>query len=159
MIAYDAVSDYLLWFAKNQEVVRYRQIFLRQDFSPITHSDYRSLELQDGTRRPMTSEERLGRIAIPNNARPYQSVSLHSQDRTDNTEIPVHINGMPYKCPPNRHWSNDPHVIEKAGKIGLVEVQGNTPRRVTFFDHTPGVSRSASLSRSARNKERSARSR
>jgi len=134
----DSVCDYLLWYAKDLEQVKYRQLYIHERFSPLIHRDYKFLQLPDGIKRPLTREETEAVINVPSGARPYQSVSLHSQDRTENTEIPVALNEQKFFCPPNRHWSNDPDAIEKAFKFGFIEVQGNTPRKVTFFDQVPG---------------------
>ncbi len=135
----DAVGDYLLWYAKDVSQIKYRQLYIKENFSPLIHTDYKFLQLTDGSRRSLTDEERTARVGIPEGAQPYQSVSLHSQDKTANTEIPVKLNGQKFFCPPNRHWSNDPDVIEKAFKFGYIEIQGNTPRRVVFFDEVPGL--------------------
>lgn len=134
----DSVSDYLIWYAKEVQLVKYRQLYLRDKYSPLIHKSYRFIRLSHGLHRSLNKKERNGYTSLPVGARPYQSVSLHSQDRTANTETPVVLNGQEFFCPPNRHWSNDPEVIEKAFRYGYVEILGNTPRRVIFFDETPG---------------------
>lgn len=134
----DSVSDYLLWFAKDVRQVKYRQLYVREKYSPLIHTDYKFLQLANGSRRSLTEEERNAVASIPVGTRPYQSVSLHSQDRNSNTDKPIVLKGQKYFCPSNRHWSNDPEVIEKAFEYGYVEIQGNTPRRITFYDEVPG---------------------
>src|SRR4030067_3409700 len=51
-----AISDYLLWYAKSREHVKYRQIF---DFKPVgSGTGYTWVEISDGSRRKLTVEEK-----------------------------------------------------------------------------------------------------
>jgi len=56
------VSDFLLWYAKDHELLKFRPVFLKKDVEP--DAIYRYVRLQDGTERPlqpddMTHPERL----------------------------------------------------------------------------------------------------
>ena len=53
------VSDYLLWYAKDIEKIKYRQLYMKWDErtpDPLLKS-YTQVELADGRRRGMTKEE------------------------------------------------------------------------------------------------------
>ena len=43
-------SDYLLWYAKHKEIVKFKTLFLQKDISSGTGEQYGYIELQDGTR-------------------------------------------------------------------------------------------------------------
>ena len=54
------VTDYLLWFAKNKENVKYRQLYLDkvQGVGATTGVRYDQVLLPDGSKRALTTEER-----------------------------------------------------------------------------------------------------
>jgi adenine-specific DNA-methyltransferase len=65
----DSTYDILLWYAKNRESARYRQLHNER----TVKDDYnlRFLELADGQRRRMTDEEATSPTTIPKQARPF----------------------------------------------------------------------------------------
>jgi len=141
----DAVSDYIIWYAKNKLIsgkvlaMKYRQLYKKETFNALLHDGYRYVQSSDGLKRSMTEDERNGRISLHPDYRPFQSVSLHSQGKSENTNTPIILFGESFFCPPNRHWGNDPKTIEKAAKFGYVILHGSTPRQAIFFDENPGV--------------------
>ncbi|MFH0812510.1 MAG: site-specific DNA-methyltransferase [Pseudomonadota bacterium] len=134
----DSVADYLIWYAKDRERIKFYPIFTRESFKPWIHTDYKHLLLGDGSIRPLTPEERKGEVSIPQNERPFQTISLHSQDPGENTKCPLIINGIEYFCPHNRHWSVDPEKLVPLVERGLIRVFGDTPRRLSFYHEEIG---------------------
>ena len=59
----EEMGDYLLFYAKNKECVKYRQLFLAKDTENDPHYSY--IELPDGSRRTMTKEEKDDRSLLP----------------------------------------------------------------------------------------------
>src|SRR5205823_119729 len=51
------LCDYLLWYAKDFDLVKYRQPFRPKEPGKDSAGEYTRVEFQDGTRRPLTSEE------------------------------------------------------------------------------------------------------
>jgi adenine-specific DNA-methyltransferase len=67
------ITDYIVWFAKNQDSVKYRAIYEKK--LDAVSSGYTKIELKDGTRRTMTKEEKAtGRM--PEGSRPYSTVLM-----------------------------------------------------------------------------------
>jgi adenine-specific DNA-methyltransferase len=54
------VSDLIIWYAKNYETVKYRQLYLEKSVATDEAGVYTWIETPDGNRRRMTSEERGG---------------------------------------------------------------------------------------------------
>src|ERR1700756_2892230 len=52
-----SVRDYVLWYAKNAEKVKYRKLRTPKQFGEPGTSEYSRVELNDGSRRIMTEEE------------------------------------------------------------------------------------------------------
>jgi adenine-specific DNA-methyltransferase len=75
-----SVADYLLWYAKDIELVKFRQLFFEKESGG--DSDYSLLKLADGSTRRMTTEEREDLDLVPKGARVFQATSLESANPT-----------------------------------------------------------------------------
>jgi adenine-specific DNA-methyltransferase len=74
-----SVSDYLIWYAKNIEQVKYRQLFFDKTVGGQGGTAYRRLLLPDSTRRSLTEEEARNPNTLPTNSRIYRLDNLSSQ--------------------------------------------------------------------------------
>jgi adenine-specific DNA-methyltransferase len=72
-------SDFLLFYARNRENLKYRQPYAAKELGPVAEGPYNMLELMDGTRRRMTREERENTSRIPKGARIFRLDNLQSQ--------------------------------------------------------------------------------
>ena len=77
--AISRVGDYLLWYARDIECLKYRQLFMEKPFQDTGDSAYRFVELIDGTRRAMTTDERTGKAKLPDGARIFRYGDLCGQ--------------------------------------------------------------------------------
>jgi adenine-specific DNA-methyltransferase len=67
-----SVADYLVWFAKNREQMKYRQLYLPKDPRATGGWGFNYIEGKDGIRRPLTKEERRGEVPLPANGLLYR---------------------------------------------------------------------------------------
>jgi len=75
-----AVADYLLWYCKDFERVKYRQLYLAKGLASDTSGVYSWVESPDRrTRRRMTPEELSGECAIPAGWRVFCLDNMTSQ--------------------------------------------------------------------------------
>jgi adenine-specific DNA-methyltransferase len=74
------IADYLVWFAKDKDRVKYRQQYSEKGDGE-GDTEYRYLLLPDGTARTMTSEERTNPQKIPAGAERFRPARLHHSDR------------------------------------------------------------------------------
>ena len=74
----DSISDYLLWFAKNKEQVKYRSLFTNK-VDGQGSDEYRFLLMPDGTNRSMTKGELSGAEPVPDGSERYRPDNLISQ--------------------------------------------------------------------------------
>ena len=74
-------SDYLLWYAKDRERARtkYHQPYEGKTSRTETSGPYQLLELPDGSRRRLTTEERFDPSRVPLGAKIYRLDNLQSQ--------------------------------------------------------------------------------
>ena len=69
-------SDYLLWYVKDKNYIKAKQLFNTKEYGEGT--DYQWLQLSNGERRRMTSEEKKDFSQIPQEAKVFQTTSLES---------------------------------------------------------------------------------
>lgn len=117
------VADHLLWYARNRQAVKYRQLFSPKDRSSGGADQYTSLELPDGTRRRMTQEEREGNAELPEGARPYRLDNLTSQSGVEKTRYVVQIEGKSFK-PPTGVWKTSEAGMQRLIAKGRVSSLG-----------------------------------
>ncbi|MBI2167578.1 MAG: site-specific DNA-methyltransferase [Candidatus Omnitrophica bacterium] len=102
------VSDYLIWYGKCLGKLKFRKLFVDKivgnEFSPARRYD--QLELPNGTRRPLSKEEKQNSSLIPEGARLYQLVDVTSQGTGGNREL-FEFEGKRYLPPANRSWNPD----------------------------------------------------
>src|SRR5205085_2093976 len=58
--------DYLLWYARDREQLKYRQLYALKDVGRSVDAAYSWVELASGERRPVSEEERSGEVPLPN---------------------------------------------------------------------------------------------
>ncbi|QDT70965.1 site-specific DNA-methyltransferase [Lacipirellula limnantheis] len=71
-------NDFVLWYAKNIERVKYRALYTDKTVGGEGASNYTSIELPDGDRRKMTVAERKSPTLLPKGSRPYRFDNLTS---------------------------------------------------------------------------------
>ena len=102
------VADWLLWYAKDKEQVKYHQLYeplSRKD--TLEHmSSYAMLELLDGTCRNLTAAEREDPDqCLPPGSRLFTRMRIASQhDSTTGRSDPFLWNGTVFPCPLGEQW-------------------------------------------------------
>ena len=127
-----SVCDYVLWYAKNLEQVKYRQLYSEKESGLTGATKYKTVELPDGSRRPITAEEAVsghiqGRLMVDDN--------LTSQTtRIGQTTIfPVELNGRSF-LPGTGGWKTNTDGMAKLKAAQRLMIAGNTLRFVRYMD-------------------------
>ena len=119
------VVDYLLWYAKDKEKVRYRQTYESLNRAEIAalFSWHAYVEMPDGSSRKITDKERIDPDNfLPKGARIYQRRSMTSQgESTTGRSEPYKWNGVTYQCPKDRQWSVSKEGMDQLGKMGRLD--------------------------------------
>ena len=128
------VVDYLIWYAKEIECMKYRSLFVKKPIGQGTL--YNKIELPDGTRRPMTKEEMQDTALLPMGARAYTLDKLASTGYTDSCMYDFEFDGRLYKCG-KKSWRTNYKGMMRLIDKHRVEVPSNNPRFVLFADDFP----------------------
>ncbi len=127
------ITDYIIWYAKNIEHIKYRQLYEYKGIGLGT--GYTWLELKDGTRRKMTAEERR-LLVFPEGSRPFFTDNLSSSGYTPSCMYDFMFNGKLYKCG-KYSWKTNKEGMEKLIRKGRIMVPASTPCYVRYFDDFP----------------------
>ncbi len=130
------VADYILWYAKVKESVKYRDLFEVKELSQAT--SYGRVELADGTRRTLTSDENNDISKLPKGARPFTLGDLTSQRPPGS--FPVFFKGATY-TPRTNFWKTGEAGFPKLIIAGRVEAVGSVLRYVRYFGDFPATAR------------------
>jgi adenine-specific DNA-methyltransferase len=128
-----SVSDHLLWFARDRDFVKYRQLYLDKDPQATGGWGFNYVELVDGTRRPLTRDERQREAPLPN-GRLYMLDNLVSQGATDTGTVQFEFAGRPFHPGARNHWKTTMKGMSKLALAGRIEASTNQVRYVRFFD-------------------------
>jgi adenine-specific DNA-methyltransferase len=108
----DSVADYVVWYGKDKSKTKYNQQFTSKESMTGSNSNYRYLELSDGTRRPMTLEERTGRADLPVDSRIYRVDQLTSQTDATTTRYDLELCGEYFQSG-KRQWATPLKGMER----------------------------------------------
>lgn len=129
-----SVSDYLVWYFKDKPKAKFHPAYEKKEFGAGT--GYTWLELQDGTRRKMTSQERNDPEVIPTGARPFFADNLMSSGYTPSCFFDIDFDGRTF--PSQKYsWKTNKQGIEKLIRAGRLIAPGDLPNYVRFFDDFP----------------------
>lgn len=124
--------DFLLWFAKDKARTKYHEIYLEKSEDAGTASNYKWVELPDGTRRGLTVKEREDRSLIPEGARIYKPDNITSQG---NPAFAFEYKGKIYKQP----WKTNPEGMKALAAANRLHVAANSLQYVRYLTDFPCV--------------------
>jgi adenine-specific DNA-methyltransferase len=129
------VTDFVLWYAKDRAQTKFRRVYRQKALDP----DYLSLarlELPDGTRRRLTSDECLKPDALVKLGRLYGLSPLNSQRPPG--DFPVSFNGAVFG-PGKGYWKTGETGMAKLIRANRVAISGTGLRYVRYLDDFPAI--------------------
>jgi adenine-specific DNA-methyltransferase len=131
-----ATTDFLLWYAKDVTVVKYRQLYLDKELGGVGGEQYTWVEESDGTRRRMTTAERNG-ASLPHGARVFRAGDLTSQTGAATTRFPIEFAGRTFRPVGGRGWATNREGIDRLLAANRLHIVGNTLSYVRYLDDFP----------------------
>ncbi|MDO9566562.1 MAG: site-specific DNA-methyltransferase [Candidatus Desulfaltia sp.] len=119
----EAINDYILWYAKNKESVKYRPLFEPWNIQDLRPTKFKKVRLPDGSARGMTREELMNTNLLPPGSKFFRDdVSLTSEGESTRGLVPFIFNGKEYRPSPGRHWRTGDDITKltalvRAGRI------------------------------------------
>jgi len=85
----DTTNDYVLWYAKNLEKLKYRPTY--ESRHVLDEANLRFVELDSGKRRRMTTDEADGQVALPDFSRIYRPNPLTNQRPSQGNDLREYV--------------------------------------------------------------------
>ncbi len=118
--------DYVIWFTMDKTKAKYRQLFQMKDPAEGSAKTYTWVELENGARRGLTTEEKR-RNDSPKGARLYRPGNITTQG---NPVFAFTFRGKVYSRP----WKTTPQGMERVGKANRLHVAANSLGQVNYLE-------------------------
>ncbi|GHE63300.1 site-specific DNA-methyltransferase [Streptomyces griseoaurantiacus] len=130
-----SVADYVIWYARNIDTVKYRQLYVLKQLGESGASGYNFAETSDGTRARFSSTP-------PEGSRVFTADNLTSQTTRvgQTTVFPVTVDDVTYR-PAKGGWKTNREGMERLKNARRLLGLGRTLRYVRYFDDFPAFPR------------------
>ena len=133
--------DYLLWYAKDKEGMKYRQLYMEYDerASDPLLKNYTRVDLPNGAQRKMTRDELKNPTLLPPGSRRFVDYKATSQARGIPTyPSPYEFEGKVYAPPVGAGWMTSHDGLDRLQKQGRLLSTGTSLRYIRYADDFPG---------------------
>ncbi len=130
-------TDYLLWYAKDRERVKYHQLYLRKRVAGDGGGEYTKVLLPDGQKRQLTAGELATPSTLPTGSRVYRVSSLLSQGFRQFTSVPFEYEGKSYNPGLTMNWKTTLDGMSRLASLGRIEPSANSLAYIRFLDDFP----------------------
>ena len=127
-------TDFVLWYARDRQRVKYHQLYLRKDFGGEGAGAYNRVELPNETRRAMTKDEREDPALLPPGSRIYRLDNLTSQRPPG--DFPVEFAGRTHR-PRKGYWKTGVEGMAKLIASRRLEATEGGLYYVRYLDDFP----------------------
>ena len=135
-----AVSDYLLWYAKDKTQMKYNQLWAQWDERKPDQllKSYTQVELADGSRRSMTREEKENPGLLPKGSRRFLEVLASSQSGSGATYKYEFEGRVFIPIGKSRGWPTTREGLDRLAKQRRLVGKGRTLYYIRYATDAPG---------------------
>jgi adenine-specific DNA-methyltransferase len=130
-----ATNDYVLWFCKNIEAVKYNQLYLEREIGGIGGGAYTTVEQPDGKRRPAMPEETESGESVGRFLRPSPLTSETVRE-AQTTVFKVDLDSGEF-LPKKGGWKTNREGMRRLKAANRLMVQGTSLAYVRYHDDFP----------------------
>ncbi len=127
-------ADYIIWYGKNIQSTKYRQIFFKKDVGKDT--GYKFIELPNGERRTITAEESKDPSLLPKGTDYFTLGNLASTGVTQSCLYDFSFDGRTFS-PKGKSWKTHKDGMMNLIKKNRIYLAGNTPMYIQKFSDFP----------------------
>ena len=134
-----SISDFVVWYAKDIQSIKYRQIYEQRVFGEEGATQYTFAESPDGAVvRSMTAEEKSNPAKLPEGWRIIAHGDMTSQSSADSTKMPIVWNGAEFR-PAKGGWKTNSAGALRLVKSSRLLTIGNSLRYRRRFSDFPNI--------------------
>jgi adenine-specific DNA-methyltransferase len=133
----EGVFDYIVWVAKDKNLMKYRRMFYESDVEGDSH--WNRFITSDLLSYAMSREEVRSHKLLPLGARVYQLYALYPVGPFFTGIYTFSFDGDKFSPPPGRSWKSPPSGMRRLAAAGRIEQyqKGSTLRYRLFLDDYP----------------------
>ncbi|MBK5525820.1 site-specific DNA-methyltransferase [Pseudomonas sp. TH08] len=124
--------DFVLWYARSKEKVKYRQLYTQRTAGHVSSDRYDQIELEDGEERRLKRDELERKVEIPP-GRIFQQTSLISSGQASSEQI-FEFRDKPYRSGASNHWKTTIAGLGVLAKAGRVVAGASTLRYKRYLN-------------------------
>ena len=129
--------DVILWFAKNKEQVKYRQLFTVRKPTEYDTTFFDHIEDSFGLRRPVSEVEAKSVGELPEEFLLFARNPLNSEGYIQSLDYPFQFEGATYRSPANRHWTTTLNGMTRLHLANRLMKRSNTLRYIRYWKDYP----------------------
>ena len=133
-----SIGDYILWYAKDINTVKYNQLFEPKVLGEGSGERYTSLELPDGIVRPITEEELENPSLLPRGSRLFLGSPLTSDGAASSLQE-FEFESKIYKPKPNQHWKTSIEGLKRLAEAKRIFATRNFLNYKLYLDDFPFI--------------------
>jgi adenine-specific DNA-methyltransferase len=130
-----SVMDYIVWYCRNKETVKYRQLYRPKEIGGEGSGQYTFIEEPSGKRRRASPEEL---NQLPKDYRIFRGDQLTSQSSGGPQFFPFVLDGRDF-APKNSGWKTNQQGMKRLLSARRIIAIGNTPSYVRYIDDFPAI--------------------
>lgn len=131
------VTDYIIWYSRKIESVKYRQIYDHKEAGVGTR--YNWIELPDGSKRRISRKENDNPDLIPEGSRFFVAENLLSAGSTPSCIFDYELNGKTFTPGGGRSWKTNLQGMKNLDKKGRLIAPGGSIYWTSYADEYPVV--------------------
>lgn len=129
-----AAGDYLLWYSKSRDRVKYRQLTLEK--TPTALASYnQAFNWSTGEIRKLTQAEISDPVMLDSECEIFSAQNMRSQGASG--ERSFTFEGQEFDCGLAHHWKTTHEGISRLGSAGRIQRNGKTPNYRRFVRDNP----------------------
>lgn len=129
------IADYLVWYAKDISKMKFHKIFSSRAIGEGTQFTY--VELPDGSRRKMSTEEKEDLSRLPKGSRPFRLTDLVSSGRTESCVFEFGFDGKKFFPSRGKSWKTNQNGIAVLIRNKRIMAGEKMPAYVFYQDDFP----------------------
>jgi adenine-specific DNA-methyltransferase len=126
-----SVSDYLVWYGKDRDHLKYRQLYFGKEIGGKGGGQYNKVQEPNGFRRALSKPERQDPELIPEACRVYRIDNMTSQRPPG--DFPVSIVGKEIR-PAKGYWKTGEAGVARLRAANRIELVGKTLSYIRYID-------------------------
>lgn len=128
------ITDFLIWYSREKLKIKFRRVFLPQE---LDTSIFSQIETRNGTRRPLTDEEKHNPKIVEEGSRFFSTLPIHSKGSGNDTNR--NFKNKLWSIPTGMHWRHSDEGFAMLVKNNRLTESKNVLRSIAYFNDFPYV--------------------